>query len=239
MLNGIKLDNNKVVIDLTTLHNTAVSEIIQELKTIIYNNNVDVFYVVSNRYENELHEFYFFKKFVEQIKGKFNIFLMLKTVCFNSTKFFDSIFALGVDALDLTIDATGTDSATIDYVTRLWPSGTIFTDIIGECSDSDIKETISQFTAKKVIPRIMKENACERTESSFCVRDFIIKSLKQNSVSLKWVMNFELCGIIQQKAGQKGRSKRKIAGRVAFELASLRRKLMVKEVQSSFDSASL
>ncbi len=243
MDNGIGLDRNKVIVDLGKLHNIAVSGVLQKLKEIVYHNNVDVFYVLAGRYDNELHEFYFFKKFVEKLKGTFNIFLMLNTKYFPSTKYFDSIFALGVDALTLSFTekdrGSGKFPETVRYITSLWPSGAVFTDIAaGECTGEKIKEAIAYFSKLKIIPRIMKADRCD-LNSSFCLRDYIVREMKENGISFRWVNNFELCGIIQKVDGQKGRSKRKIAGKFAFELASLRRKLMLKEVESSFDSASL
>jgi hypothetical protein len=244
MNNGIKLDHNKVIINLIRLKDIAISEIEHHLKTIVYNNNIDVFYVIADKYDNEMYEFYFFKKFIEFLKSKFNTFLMLKTKYFPSTKYFDSIFALGVDALTLSINnndkASKQFNDTINYITDLWPSGTVFTDLATDrCSNDEIKDKIGFYSKLKVIPKISMEKNCSTKGTTFCFRDFIIEKLKENKVSIKWVMNFELCNIIQKQAGQKGRSKRKIAGKFAFELASLRRKLMVKEVQSSFDSASL
>jgi hypothetical protein len=247
MENAIKLDNNKVIIDLVEIKDIAVSEVVKHLKALVYNNSVDVFYVLSDAYDNESDEYYFFKDFIKELRSRFNILLMLKTGYFTGTKFYDSVFALGVDAVTLSIN--GRDEAskkfcdTINYITGLWPKGAVFTDIIAvNCSDDEIKEKIAFYSELKVIPKIITDSGCILDADSgtpFCIRDFIMKSLKENSVSLKWVMNFELCSVLQKSAGGKGRSKRKIAGKVALELASLRRKLMVKEVRSSFDSASL
>lgn len=243
MINGITIDNNKAIIELSQLKEIAISDIVNELKTILYNNNIDVFYVIAEEYDNELFEFYSIKKFVEILKEKFNIFLMLKTSYFASTKYFDSIFALGVDALTLCIAhadrCNESFEETISYATRLWPSGAIFIDIIAENrSDDEIRDLIGYYSKLKIIPKMTLDENCEESDTTFCLRDFIIKSLKDNGISLRWVTNFELCSVLCQ-SGDKGRKKRRLAGKFAFELASLRRKLMIKEVQNSFDSASL
>ena len=245
MNNAIKLDKNKLIIDLVLLKDLAFDDVMKHIKLTAYKNNIDVLYVISDVFDNEKDEFNYLKKIVKALKKDFNTFLMLKTGYFSSTNFFDSVFALGVDALSLKIEnheeAKKDFKTMIDYITTLWPSGAVFTDVVAiNCSDEDIKDKISFYSKLKVIPRILKENDCSSGEPDLCIRDFIFKNLKKNGVSVKWVMNFELCGLIQQDSGtKKGKSKRKIAGKVAFELASLRRRLMVKEVQNSFDSASL
>jgi hypothetical protein len=244
MENAIKLDSNKIIIDLVELNNIKIDCVLKHLKELVYHNTIDVFYVIADEYDTEKEEFYFFKDHIEKFKREFKVFLMLETRFFPSTKFYDSIFALGVDALSLSVSADDEASdkfkKTMQYVTNLWPSGAVFSDIVvADCSDDVIKKKISKYSKMKVIPRILKEISCATGGDAFCVRDYILKRLKKNGVSLKWVMNFELCSVIQQDAGGKGRSKRRFAGKVALELASLRRKLMVKEVESSFDSASL
>ena len=243
MVNAIKLDNNKIVIDLVELKSTNRECVVKHLKELVYLNSVDVFYVIANAYDNKNDEYYFFKEFVETLKKTFNIFLMLETGFFKSKEFYDSIFALGVDALTLWINERDEASEPFRdimlYITELWPSGTVFTDVMAvNSSDDDINKKIERYAKLKVIPKILKGEACGTGDDPQCFRDLILKKLKENGVSLKWVMNFELCSVIQQNS-TKGRSRRKLAGKVAFELASLRRKLIVKEVQSSFDSASL
>ena len=242
MLDAIKVDKNKIIIDLVDIKDADLEEVLKHIKELVYNNTIAVFYVISDEYANVTDEFYFFKALVETVKANFNTFLMLKTRYFSDTKFFDSVFALGVDALTLSIrrddEASTSFNKTISYITKLWPSGAIFTDVVAiDCTDDEIKSRIDFYANLKVIPKIIKSEGCGDKDAPSCVRDVILSSLKSNGVSLKWVMNFELCNVILENA--KGGATRKIAGRVAFELASLRRKVMVKEVESSFDSASL
>jgi hypothetical protein len=211
--------------------------------------------------------FKLFAPIVEDIKKNFRTFVGLRSFSPENMGTIDNIYASGVDLLVYPLE--GFSSArkleqvmaheqvmeALEYAVSVFPQGTVSTELtFGDGDVQPVLEKIDQLTQKGIIPCLKLPNNGLQTkpelDRAFKVIKHLAEASERNKLILKWLYPVSqfvspLDTTFFTETPKKARLKirpvyQTILGKAASEsFAALRRKLRVKNISDSYESAGL
>lgn len=203
---------------------------------------------------------------VGEIKKNFSTFIALRGFPPQDKHILDKIYASGIDLLNLPLEGfSGTDKSkgmvleqdtldALEYAAGIFQLGTVWTELLGTGPTDLIKLKIDRLTDKKIIPLIklhptslIDANEFEKYQE---IAFYLAAAVQRNKIPLKWLYPASrfLTPLDTQFFTDDPKSARLSAkpvyksglGRKTSEgFASLRRKLRIKNVSDSYESAGL
>ena len=204
---------------------------------------------------------------VQAIKKEFSTFVALRGFPPKDKKTLDKVYAAGVDLLNLPLEgfvgfAKKDDAISqplvygaLEYAAKIFPPGTVWTEIFLEPGYTDaLKDKISYLTEKGILPLLKLVTPSTVTEEYSRqiveVAGYLEKAVQNSQIPLKWL--FPHCRYMSpldtrffldppNKAKLNARPVYKsLLGRKTLEgYTKLRRKLRIKDVSDSYESAGL
>jgi len=204
---------------------------------------------------------------VQAIKKEFSTFVALRGFPPKDKKTLDKVYAAGVDLLNLPLEgfvgfAKKDDAISqplvygaLEYAAKIFPPGTVWTEIFLEPGYTDaLKDKVSYLTEKGILPLlklVTPDTVTEKYSRQIVeVAGYLEKAVQNSQIPLKWL--FPHCRYMSpldtrffldppNKAKLNARPVYKsLLGRKALEgYTKLRRKLRIKDVRDSYESAGL
>ena len=205
---------------------------------------------------------------VKAIKKKFKTFVALKGFPPQDRRTIDLIYASGFDLLDFPLGGfAGADDAqgeifssrqvheSLEYAVGIFPQGTVWTELVLGPEPLDlVKKKIDQLTGKGIVPKLKLLATSMYTGKDYWRVKEIVRHLQsaaqRDRLALKWL--YPNCRCVSPLDTQYFTDDPKSAqlaakpvyrsrlGKKAFEgFAALRRKLRIKDVSDSYESAGL
>lgn len=163
------------------------------------------------------------EKMVSSIKKYFDIFIILKTVASQDIKIIEEYFSYGVHGIYFKEEVSFFTSAQLDqisYSTKLFPEGLVFVYV------SNNKSLAEKILDQNAIPVVSKNNKAlidfikNKGSASNCLKYLkYIPVLEENVCEFSFIDNIEI--------------------KIKLESLNLRQKLMVKNIEDSFNSSGL
>jgi hypothetical protein len=204
---------------------------------------------------------------VEAIKKRFNTFVAFKGFPPEDKRIIDLVYASGFDIVNFPLDGFyGTTKSkkimsaekiftALEYASSVFSPGTVWTDLaMGPGSQEQCKEGIDRLIDSGIIPLILLQQESEAEDSTYPnlveLADHMDEAIQRNGLPLKWL--YPACRFLSPldtrfftedplKARlavtpvyRSGFGKRTSAG-----FAAIRRKLRIRNVKDSFESAGL
>jgi hypothetical protein len=204
---------------------------------------------------------------VKAIKEKFKTFVALKGFPPVEKRTIDLMYASGVDLLDFPLEGfagskemqevlpTHKVHAALEYAAEVFPRGTVWTELVPHSGNSgSTTETIAHLVSKGIIPLLKLQPASVVTGQEF---EHLLESVQfleeitqQQKLPLKWlypncrtVTPLDTRYFTQDSETAKLTDKpvyRSMLSKKAFEgFAAIRRKLRIKDISDSYESAGL
>ena len=204
---------------------------------------------------------------VQAIKKEFSTFVALRGFPTKDKQTLDKVYAAGIDLLDLPLEgfvgfAKKDDVISpplvygaLEYAAEIFPPGTVWTELLLEPSPiNSLKDKIDYLTGKGIIPLLKLKSPSIATEEEHRhvteAAHYLEKATQNARLPLKWL--FPQCRYMSpldtrffidppNKAKLNAKPVYKsLLGRKALEgFALLRRKLRIKDVSDSYESAGL
>ena len=204
---------------------------------------------------------------VEAIKKRFNTFVALKGFPPSNSGTIDLMYASGFDIIDFPLGGfSGTIKSkkkmtakqvysALEYAAGVFPPGTVWTDIVlGSDPVSQCKEGVDRLTGSGIIPLIYLQR--ESTENVDGYRNLVDlaghmdKAIQRNRLPLKWL--YPTCRFLspldtrfftedplQARLAVTPVYRSGLGRKTSAGFAALRRKLRIRNVSDSFESAGL
>jgi len=202
---------------------------------------------------------------IASVKKKFNAFIALKGFPPDDLRILDQLYAAGVDILNLPLNDCASNSTmkpsipkeqilrALEYASGIFPKGTVWTELVLGGQSLEMKKSIHELMAQNSLPLIkLQPLAMPSADSYLKLREaaqFLEDSSSQFKIPLKWM--YPNCqyltpldaGFYIEGATPQLKTKplyRSPFGKKAQEgFAAFRRKLRIKNVSDSFESAGL
>jgi len=202
---------------------------------------------------------------ITKVKKKFSAFIALKGFPPDNLQILDQLYASGVDILNFPLNSR-TESPTskqlmppeeilraLEYASGIFPNGTVWTELVLGGDPKEINKTINELMSINTLPLIKLEPLSMSSEDSYSrlreVAQFLEDSASQRKIPLKWLYPNSQCltpmdaGFYIKGAAPQLKVKplyQSSFGKMAEEgFAAFRRKLRIKNVSDSFESAGL
>ena len=204
---------------------------------------------------------------VEAIKKKFQTFVALKGFPPEEKQVMDRMYAAGLDLVNFPFggyagsvqsgDLVSSDqvSEALEYAVGIFSQGTVWTELVpGRDPLEDIRARIDRLTGRGIVPLLKLEPASITVGDAFPKVEDAVRALEQaaqrDRLPLKWLYpNCRSVSPLDTKfyTGEKKSAQlsakpvyRSILGKKASEgFAALRRKLRIRDVSDSYESAGL
>jgi len=204
---------------------------------------------------------------VKAIKNKFKTFVALKGFPPQEKQTIDLIYAAGFDLLDFPLDGfAGADPEgeilssrqvheSLEYAVEIFPQGTVWTELVLGPEPLDlVKKKIDQLTGQGIIPQLKLKATSIYTGKDYWRVKEVVRHLQEaarrDRLALKWlypncrcVSPLDTQYFTDDPASARLSAKpvyRSRLGKKAFEgFAALRRKLRIKDLSDSYESAGL
>ena len=166
---------------------------------------------------------------IRQLKKRLKALFILFEKELPVTTIMDEYYASGVDGLCLLWQEGALFVKTLDYGVKLWPRGHVFVFFPPEIHVD--KKTLCETMERGALPLqdpLYEENAI-----------IILQNLKTTKIPLKFIKQLGGLGLPLEEGMMDFLLQSPIGRKVFIDLSDLRRKLMVKSVADSFDSAGL
>lgn len=203
---------------------------------------------------------------VGEIKKKFSTFVALRGFPPQDIRILDKIYASGIDLLNLPLEgSSGTDKSkgmvseeetldALEYAAGIFQGGTVWTELLGAGPTDLIKMKIDRLTGKGVIPLIKllptsvaDGNEFEKHQE---IARYLAVAVQRNKIPLKWLYpasrflspldtRFFTDDPDSARLSAKPVYKTGLGRKASEGFASLRRKLRIKNVSDSYESAGL
>ena len=204
---------------------------------------------------------------VEAIKKRFNTFVALKGFPPLNQSTIDQIYASGFDIIDFPLGGfSGSNKSkkimtiqqvhsALEYATGIFQPGTVWTDLVlGSRTGPQYKEEIDRLTDMGVIPLIFLprdgvENL-DRYQELVELAEHLDKAIQRNRIPLKWL--YPTCRFLspldtrfftedplQARLAVTPVYRSRLGKTASVGFAALRRKLRIRNVSDSFESAGL
>ena len=200
---------------------------------------------------------------IEDIRKKFNTFIALRGFPPKNLRVIDSIYASGIDLLNFPLESfsssrklpnfSGEVLASLDHAVGVFPQGAVTSELAFDSKDV-MKEKIRQLASVGVIPLIKLPRDIHKVPAHFTLVEEIARDLtttaQASKLNLKWLYpSSEFLTPLDASFFTKDPKEACLAvrphyhsvfGRKASEgFTALRRKLRVKNISDSFESAGL
>ena len=214
-------------------------------------------------YDTDDRGFFKLTPLIENIRKKFNSFVALRGFPPKSLRVIDSIYASGIDLLNFPLEGfTHSEKlpnisrevlASLDYAAGVFPQGAVSSEIAFDSIDK-MKEKINRLTSIGTIPLVKLPRDLQKDPTHFNYVEEIAQHLKvsaqKNKLNLRWLYpSSEFLTPLDAAFFTEDPQKARLAvrphyhsflGRKASEgFTALRRKLRVKNISDSFESAGL
>ena len=204
---------------------------------------------------------------VEAIKKRFNTFVVLKVFPPLDHSTIDLIYASGFDIIDFPLGGfSGTIKSkkmmttkqvhsALAYAAGIFPLGTVWTDLVlGQGSHLRYKEEIDRLTDLGTIPLIFLQRdgveKLDRYQELLELAEHMDKAIQRNRLPLKWLYptcrflspldtRFFTEGPLQARLAVTPVYRSGLGKKASAGFAALRRKLRIRNVSDSFESAGL
>jgi hypothetical protein len=204
---------------------------------------------------------------VEAIKKRFNTFVALKGFPPLNQSTIDQIYASGFDIIDFPLGGfSGSNKSkkmmslqqvhsALEYATGIFQPGTVWTDLVLENgSGPQCKEEIDRLTDMGVIPLVFLPRdgveKLDRYKELATLAEHMDKAIQRNRVPLKWL--YPTCRFLspldtrfftedplQARLAVTPVYRSRLGKTASVGFAALRRKLRIRNVSDSFESAGL
>ncbi|MEW5821335.1 MAG: hypothetical protein AB1782_14175 [Cyanobacteriota bacterium] len=232
-------DLRGLLIDISRFN--ADKNLIILLKDLLYEKEFDYIYLYDTI--NESYEITHLEKlfpYLSLIKEHLNVFIYCRFHVPPETSFLDKTYQLGADAINLWCNTYKKNLSIIKYASSLWSNGTVLFDIDLNGDIGPIKEKIDQLTSTKILPILKNKNGLspDILQETYT---HLSNAILQNNINLSWILQFPITKdpFILDIIKEHFLNNNYISRKIALSYSNLRRKLMVKKVSESFDSASL
>ncbi len=204
---------------------------------------------------------------VDAIKTKFKTFVALKGFPPQEKNTIDLIYAAGFDLLDFPLSGfAGADAEgeilssqqvheALEYAVEIFPQGTVWTELVLGPEPLDfVKQKIDQLTGKGIVPQLKLVATSMYTGKDYWRIKEVVRHLRdaaeRDRLTLKWLYpNCRCVSPLDTQYFTDDPSSAQLAakpvyrsrlGKKAFEgFAALRRKLRIKDLSDSYESAGL
>jgi len=247
--------------------NMSKDHIISIVQSAFEEGSADLVQINMDYCDNKDRGFQLLAPVVEAIKKKFKTFVALKGFPPQEKRTIDLIYAAGFDLLDFPLagfagaDAQGEILSSqqvhesLEYAVGIFPQGTVWTELVLGPEPLDIvKKKIDHLTVRGIIPQLKLLATSMYTGKDYWRVKEVVRHLQsaaqRNRLTLKWLYPNCRCvspldtqyftndpASAQLSAKPVYRSR---LGKKAFEgFVALRRKLRIKDVSDSYESAGL
>lgn len=204
---------------------------------------------------------------VEAIKKRFNTFVALKGFPPSNSSTIDLMYASGFDIIDFPLGGfSGTLKSkkkmtakqvhsALEYAAGVFPPGTVWTDlVVGSEATSQCKEGIDRLADSGIIPLIYLQRESNDKADGYRelveLAEHMDKAIQRNRLPLKWLYptcrflspldtRFFTGDPLQAKLAVTPVYRSGLGKRTSAGFAALRRKLRIRNVSDSFESAGL
>ncbi len=204
---------------------------------------------------------------VQAIKKEFSAFVGLRGFPPKNKQTLDKVYAAGIDLLNFPLEgfvgfakkeddiSSALVYSALEYAAKIFPPGTVWTELFLETSSIDsLKNKIDYLTQKKILPllKLMPPPALKDKDHQHFAEaaGYLDQAVLSSRIPLKWL--FPQCRYMSALdtkfyLDQPGKAKlnakpvyKSLFGRKTLEgFAKLRRKLRIKDVSDSYESAGL
>jgi len=248
--------------------NMPKDHIVSIVQSAFEEGSADLVQLNMDYCDNKDRGFQLLAPVVEAIKKKFKTFVALKGFPPQEIRTIELIYAAGFDLLNFPLDGfAGAEEAQVEilssrqvhealeYAVEIFSQGTVWTELVLGAEPLDlVKEKIDQLTGKGIIPQLKLLATSMYTGKDYWRVKEIVRHLreaaKRDRLTLKWLYPNCRCAspldtqyftddpkTAQLSAKPVYRSR---LGKKAFEgFAALRRKLRIKDLSDSYESAGL
>ena len=204
---------------------------------------------------------------VQAIKKEFSTFVALRGFPPKDKQTLDKVYAAGIDLLNLPLEgfvgfAQKGDTISpplvygaLEYAAKIFPPGTVWTELFLEQGSTDaLKDKIGYLTEKGVIPLLKLVTPNTETEEYSCdiveIARYLEETVQNSQLPLKWLFphcrymspldtRFFLDPPNKAKLNAKPVYKSLLGRKTLEGYTKLRRKLRIKDVSDSYESAGL
>ena len=247
--------------------NMSKDYIISIVQSAFEEGAADLVQINMDYCDNKDRGFQLLAPVVESIKKKFKTFIALKGFPPQEKRTIDLIYASGFDLLNFPLagfagaDARGEILSSqqvhesLEYAVGIFPNGTVWTELVLGPERLDlVKKKIDHLTERGIIPQLKLLATSIYTDKDYMQVKEVVQHLRdaaeRNRLTLKWL--YPNCRCVSPldtkyftddpKSAQLTTKPvyRSRLGKKAFEgFAALRRKLRIKDVSDSYESAGL
>lgn len=247
--------------------NMSKDHIVSIVQSAFEEGSADLVQINMDHCDNKDQGFQLLAPIVDTIKTKFKTFVALKGFPPQEKQTIDQIYAAGFDLLNFPLDGFAGSNAegdvlpsqqvheALEYAVGIFSPGTVWTELVLGSEPLDlVKEKIDQLTKKGIVPHLKLLATSMYTGKDYWRVKEVVRHLheaaRRDRLTLKWlypncrcVSPLDTQYFTDDPASAKLAAKpvyRSRLGKKAFEgFAALRRKLRIKDVSDSYESAGL
>jgi len=247
--------------------NMSKDHIVSIVQSAFEEGAADLVQINMDYCDNKDQGFQLLAPIVDTIKTKFKTFVALKGFPPQEKQTIDQVYAAGFDLLNFPLDGFAGGNAegevlssqqvheALEYAVGIFSPGTVWTELVLGPEPLDlIKEKIDQLTGKGIVPHLKLLATSIYTGKDYWRVKEVVRHLheaaRRDRLTLKWLYpNCRCVSPLDTQFFTDDPSSAKLAtkpvyrsrlGKKAFEgFAALRRKLRIKDVSDSYESAGL
>jgi hypothetical protein len=247
--------------------NVSKDHIIAIVQSAFEEGSADLVQINMDYCDNKDRGFQLLTPIVDTIKTKFKTFVALKGFPPQEKQTIDLIYAAGFDLLNFPLDGFAGGNAegevlssqqvheALEYAVGIFSPGTVWTELVLGPEPLDlVKEKIDQLTGKGIVPHLKLLATSMVTGKDYWRVKEVVRHLheaaRRDRLTLKWLYpNCRCVSPLDTQFFTDDPSSAKLAtkpvyrsrlGKKAFEgFAALRRKLRIKDINDSYESAGL
>jgi hypothetical protein len=247
--------------------NMSKDHIVSIVQSAFAEGSADLVQINMDYCDNKDRGFQLLAPIVETIKKKFKTFVALKGFPPQEKQTIDLIYAAGFDLLNFPLDGfAGTDAEgevlsrqqvheALEYAVGIFSPGTVWTELVLGSEPLDlVKQKIDQLTEKGIVPHLKLLATSIYTGKDYWRVKEVVRHLQQaarrDRLTLKWLYpNCRCVSPLDTQYFTDDPTSAKLAanpvyrsrlGKKAFEgFAALRRKLRIRDLSDSYESAGL
>jgi len=247
--------------------NMSKDHIIAIVQSAFEEGSADLVQINMDYCDNKDRGFQLLAPIVDTIKTKFKTFVALKGFPPQEKQTIDLIYAAGFDLLNFPLDGfAGGDTQgevlssqqvheALEYAVGIFSPGTVWTELVLGPEPLDlVKEKIDQLTGKGIVPHLKLLATSMVTGKDYWRVKEVVRHLheaaRRDRLALKWLYpNCRCVSPLDTQYFTDNPSSARLAtkpvyrsrlGKKAFEgFAALRRKLRIKDINDSYESAGL
>lgn len=232
-------DNNGLFLDISK--HKPDRDLLFRLKEELFTRDFDYIYLFDNK--DETYEITNLKNvciYLELLKENFHIFLFCRFHLPEKISLLNLIYKHGADAVNLWCNNFEQKLEIIHYSADLWTNGQVLFDLNMDASLNSIIRRIEVLSALNALPIPVNKGA-QTPENLEYIYNYIKQSINKHNISLHYVSLFPIvddymqCCISTLNPMQNNF----ISKNIAVGYSNLKRRLKVKTIEDSFDSASL